>query len=112
MNKKDLDKLLAMGGITADRYADLMRVKLMKKDKQPDEILKNIVLDVLDKRLKAFQSRDSDEYRVNFFFTIPRELVVAGTVGQITDHITRSRNKLSSIIDDAIHEITDRNRGY
>lgn len=81
-------------------------------DDVEQELVKNIICAVLQKRMKMSRCEHADAYQATLTFKMPREVLVTGSVKDSIRYLERIRNGLNKLFEDTIQEIKDRNRGY
>lgn len=80
-----------------------------QRDSSEVELVKNIIINVLTEKMDAKQTIDQDAYRVTFGATIPRNLIVQGSIRPAILHLEALKAGLCKVFDDVIEEIRVRN---
>ena len=95
---------LTLEGIVPTRKAN----KIKTLEEQRAEAVKDIIADVLNRRLECKRAIDLDAYRFDLHGMIPRELVIQDSIEPIVEYLESLKRGMAKILDDAIKELKSR----
>lgn len=84
--------------------------KIKTRETRRAEAVKDIIADVLTRRLECQRSPHLDAYRFELHGMIPRQIMIQDSIFPIVEYLESLKRGVVKILDDTIIELKERNR--